>query len=238
MNIFDVVYTPLDTPKMPEVDVEKLLKWIDESHPKLSNHNNILNNTNSIAEKKYGDAYPWKLTPVYFNGNFLKTGWLNNFDKIFPDLSVYFYTAFGLTLDDIGGIVLLPTLLSHTGIGFWHQDVDKLGLRMYLEFDDFDNALLVRKTKVKYIEKLDHNDELLGDALQEEILNCKIMNKNQCFFLNNVNAAHTIYTAVAGKKRIAVLFTERNSNQNELLSKIEPLVVNSAKKFSDYSIIW
>ena len=238
MNIFDVVYTPLDTPKMPTVDVSKLINWIDTSHSKLHEHNKTLIKLNATAEGILGDKYPWKLTPVYLNNELISTGWLNDFNVIFPELSTYFYTAFGLTLEDIGGIMLLPTVQTHTGLGFWHQDVDKIGLRMYLAFDDLDNQLLTRKTKIKYDEKLDHNHSSLEDLLETEILDCKILNKNQCFFLNNVNAAHSIYTNVPDKTRIAAFFTEKYGNQNALISKIESLVVNSAKKFSDYSIIW
>jgi hypothetical protein len=238
MNIFDVVYTPLDTPKMPEVDVSTLLNWIDDSHSELHKHNKTLINLNATAEGRLGEKYPWKLTPVYLNNELISTGWLNNFNINFPELSEYFYTAFGLTLEDIGGIMLLPTVSTHNGLGFWHQDVDKIGLRMYLAFDDLDNKLITRKTKIKYAEKLDHNEPLLENLLEDEILNCKILDKNQCFFLNNVNAAHSIYTNTPGKTRIAAFFTEKYSNQKDLISKIEPLVVNSAKKFSDYSIIW
>ena len=238
MNIFDVVYTPLDTPKMPDVDVPALLNWIDNSHSELHKHNKTLINLNLTAEGKLGNRYPWKLTPAYLNSELISTGWLNNFNIIFPDLSTYFYTAFGLTLEDIGCVMLLPTVPTHTGLGFWHQDIDAIGLRMYLEFDDLNNKLLTRKTKIKHTEKLNHNNPLLEDFLETEILDCKILDKNQCFFLNNVNAAHSIYTNVPGKTRISAFIAEKSSNQNALISKIEPLVVNSAKKFSDYSIIW
>jgi hypothetical protein len=238
MNIFDVVYTPLDTPKMPEVDVPKLLNWIDDSHKQLHGYNKKLMDNGATAEARLGDKYPWKLTPVYFNSTSMPDGWLNNFNIIFPELSTYFCKAFDLDLEDLGGILLLPTVDTHQGLGFWHQDTDSIGLRMYLAFDDFNNQLLTRKTKIKYTEKLDHNNPLLEDLLEDEILNCKILDKNQCFFLNNVNAAHTIYTNVPNKTRIAVFFAERHSKRDYLISKIEPLVINSAKKFSDYSIIW
>lgn len=238
MNIFDVVYTPLDTPPMPEVDVPKLINWIEENHSKLKPQTKVLNDTDLIADEKYGNSYPWKFTPIYLDTELISTGWLGDFNTIFPELSNYFYTAFGLELEDLGCVVLLPTFHTHTGLGFWHQDVDKVGLRMYLEFDDFENKLLVRKTKTKLNSKLDHNDPSLEDILQSEIIDCNILHKNQCFFLNNVNAAHNIYTAVPGKIRIAALIAEKGSNQDIILTKIESLVVNSAKKFSDYSIIW
>jgi hypothetical protein len=141
MNIFDIVYTPLDTPKMPDVDVAKLLEWINENHSKLHGHNKKLIESGFTSEGHLGDNYPWKLTPVYFNNEIISTGWLNDFDKKFTDLSTYFHTAFGLELDDIGAIMLLPTLPTHSGLGFWHQDIDMLGLRMYLAFDDLENKL-------------------------------------------------------------------------------------------------
>ena len=238
MNIFDVVYTPLDTPPMPEVYVKKVSTWVDNNHSKLHHYNQILINQSITGEGVQGNNYPWRLTPVYLNNEVVSTGWLNDFNIEFPKLSSYFYTAFGLNLEDLGGIILLPTRSTHNGLGFWHQDPDKIGLRMYLEFDDFDNQLLIKKTKEKHTNQQDLTLVKLEEVLQSETIDCKILDKNQCFFLNNINAAHTIYTNVPGKTRIAVLFTEKYSNQNVLISKIEPLVVNSAKKFSDYSIIW
>lgn len=238
MNIFDVVYTPLDTPKMPDVDVNKLLKWIDENHLGLHSHNKKLIDAGLTAEGHLGDNYPWKLTPAYFNNEIISTGWLNNFDEKFPDLSTYFYTAFGLELDDIGTIMLLPTVSHHSGLGFWHQDVDMLGLRMYLAFDDLNNKLYTRKTKIKYTERQLYENSSLESMLDPEIIDCKILHKNQCFFLNNVNAAHAIYTTNPGTTRIAAFFTEKYNNRNILISKIESLVINSANKFKEHSIIW
>jgi len=238
MNIFDIVYTPLDTPPMPSIDIGKVMNWIDDNHSKLHQYNQILINQSITGEGTQGNNYPWKLTPVYLNNEIVSPGWLNNFNTIFPELSSHFHNAFGLSLVDLGGIVLLPTVSTHNGLGFWHQDPDKIGLRMYLEFDDFDNQLLVKKTKVKHTTQQDQTVVSFDDMLQPDIIDCKISSNTQCFFINNVNAAHTIYTNVPGKTRIAVLFTEKYSNQNALISKIESLVVNSAKKFSDYSIIW
>ena len=105
MNIFDIVYTPLDTPKMPDVDVAKLLEWINENHSKLHGHNKKLIESGFTSEGHLGDNYPWKLTPVYFNNEIISTGWLNDFDKKFTDLSTYFHTAFGLDADQVEAVV-------------------------------------------------------------------------------------------------------------------------------------
>jgi hypothetical protein len=239
MNIFDVLYTPLDTPAMPPVDVPKLLSWIDDNHDRLHNLNKNIARSGTTAEGILGNKYPWKLTPIYFNNTIDSTGWLNEFDVKFPELSTYLHSAFDLTLNDLSAIMLLPTLSTHEGIGFWHQDVDHIGLRMYLEFDDIDNKLYLRKTKIKHEVKPDHrNLFLLEKMLQPEIIDCKLHSKNQCFFINNKNAAHTIYTNVPGKTRIAAFLVEKVNDRDRLLAKIEPLVVNSAIKFKDYSIIW
>jgi len=219
MNIDNILYTPLDCPEQPEYSLKDINQWTIDN--KLENLNlRITASMEGTSAEKNIKNYPWDLKFVYRQFTNKDKGWIGEFNIKFPKLASYFYDAFGLELSDIGLIALLPIKSNHEGIGFWHQDVDNYGLRMYLEFEDMEhNKLLIRRLGV------------------EESIECKVKSNKQCFFLNNVSAEHTTYTVVPNKIRIAVFIMGRYEDQQIWKEKIASLVESSAKMFSDYAII-
>jgi hypothetical protein len=242
MDSNDVLYTPIDTHPMPSVDVVNLNKWLKSNCSNLTQYKDFFTRANSKTGEQMVEDYPWDLTPVYFNVIDEGPGWLNNFNVRFPALSKYFYEALGLTLDDIGFIILLPVKTDYQGFGFWHNDPDYTGLRMYLDFEDMNNdKLYLKRTKIAYTNKIlpkytyPINHEIY---LQPELIECKPISKNQCFYLNNFRSVHATYTHKAGSNRIAAFITSKAGKQQEMIKKVNDLIVRSALKFKDHSILW
>jgi hypothetical protein len=173
-----------------------------------------------------------------FNEN--EPGWLGNFNQEFPELAKHMYECFNLSIEDVGLIVFLPIKEGHTGLGMWHNDTDWYGLRHYYAFDDADtNKLLMKKTKIGYTERPDLRipiDET--EYLQDEIIECKLLSTTQSFFLNNVRSVHNTYTVKPNVTRIAAFVTGKFGKRKEMQQKIENLVIRSAEKYKDYTILW
>jgi hypothetical protein len=242
MDSNDILYTPLDTAPMPDFSLNLLYNWLENNCNTLTTYKDFFTRANSKTGEQMVKDYPWDLTPVYFNVADEGPGWLNNFDQEFPELSRYFYEAFNLDLDDIGFIILLPVKTTYQGFGFWHNDPDYSGLRMYLGFEDFENdKLFLKRTKIahsnkilpKYLYPIDHKI-----YLQDELINCRPLKDNQCFYLNNFRSVHATYTHRAGTKRIAAFITSKAGRQQTMIKKVNELIVKSALKFKDYSILW
>lgn len=241
-KLLDIVYTPLDCPPMPTIQISAVRDWIKRTHN--NEQQMILKNyyNNKTGEKHYGEKYPWNLTFAKWEMWDHQWGWLNNFDNEFPVLSTYLYEAFGVLNEEIGHVSLLPTKDNFTGIGFWHNDLDNFGLRMYLEFEHLnENKLLMKKTKLPNVKLKDYGFSkeynYKSDELQDEVLECKMVSSTQCFYINNVRSVHTTYTAKPGN-RIAVFVSPKPSCNKIVWEKTEDLVYRSAQKFKDYAIFY
>jgi hypothetical protein len=238
-SLINILYTPLDCPPQPEVDLKEFRSWINVYWEEIAQRRTHLKNTGKVGEDKVSN-FPWKLTSVYNN----KDGWGGDFDKKFPELSKYFVEAFGLDLSDITSILLLPVKEDHEGWGFWHQDNDDYGLRMYLDFNDPEGKLVLKKTKLPYDNQPSISPRYhekgkapnIHDFLEDEIFDCKVIDPKQCYFLNNVRAAHATWTSKLGVSRIPVVIYHNNTK--DILSKIEKLVLRSVEKYKDYVIRW
>lgn len=238
-TLLNTLYTPLDCPDRPAYDIGVLKQWIAEQHLRLKEIRTHMHQGNNIGEHVVKN-YPW--APVNpFNRTF--GGWQGDFDKKFPELANYFSSAFGLSIDDINNLLVLPVKDDHTGM-FWHQDPDENGLRMYLDFEDTVNGLVLKKTKIAY-EKQPAisaryfpagNAPNIEDYLQDEVYDCRILKPSQCFYLNNVRAAHSTVINNAGKSRIAVIIYHNKSQL--VLDKISELVERSVEKYKDYAITY
>ena len=109
---------------------------------------------------------------------------------------------------------------------------------MYLNYENFDeDYLLLRKTKepcdnFKYISET--HDGWDDSLLQKKEYKCKMIKPNQCFYVNNYRSVHATYVNETPKDipRIAVI-----ANPKEIPTD-DSLVVNSAKKYKDYAIIY
>lgn len=222
MIIDDVLYTPLNCPEQPQYSIDAIKKWSVDNSLAIEEQKQQLNGEGNIAERTELN-YPWNVQVVYRKFNDSDNGWIAGFNTQFPELAAYFYEAFGLSLDDLGIVLMLPVKENHTGLGFWHQDPDNYGLRMYLEYEQQqDNTLLIRE---------------LGNTAN--IKQCIPVSNKQCFFLNNKDAEHTTYTTVPNKTRIAVLIIGKldTDSQQNWKNKITSLVEESALMFPNNAIL-
>jgi hypothetical protein len=236
-TLLNTLYTPLDCPDRPEYDVIKLKEWISDQHQKLREIRAHMHQGNNIGEHVVKN-YPW--APVNpFNRTF--GGWQGDFDTKFPALANYFSSAFDLTINDINNLLVLPVKEDHSGM-FWHQDPDENGLRMYLDFEESDNGLALKKTKLPYEQQPEISARYfpaggapnIEDFLEDEIHTCRLLKPSQCFYLNNVRAAHSTVIHATGKSRIAVIIYHNKTKP--VLDKIAKLVERSVTKYSDYAI--
>ena len=242
MKPIDIVYTPLDLPSPPMFDKVRLYEWI------ASTHNNPIQTElkhtykNAVAESIFGDKYPWDLVFAYFDVYNHRLGWQDSFKDVFPELSYYLHNVFNIDEGDLGQISLLPIRSTSNGIGFWHNDVDRYGMRVYLDFEDNENnSLLVKKTKLPVEEwaslGISQEYDWNPDHLQKEIYTCKMIRPDQCFYLNNLRAVHTTYVTKPSK-RIAAFISGRPDTNQKIWKNTAEIIVNSAKKYKDYAIMW
>ena len=233
MKAIDICYTPLDVSKSPDYSIDDVKTWITENTETLQQCVDDLCKR-GLAAQKTAEKYPWRLVFAYWDEY---GGWLNDFDKKFPELSKYMHEAFSLKEDELESILLLPMNNDVTGYGFWHNDGDKAGYRMYLNNDV--GSLFLRKTKTPYDSNhwpriVEDDDTWNDNKLEKTEYECKLLSSNQCFFLNNHRSAHATYTEKKPQDipRIAVIINPKK------IPTDDSLVVNSAKKYKDYAIIY
>lgn len=229
MEPIDICYTPLDIPIRPDIDIVKFLSWTQSVYPQSCK------TQSDNAEGTIGKEYPWDLVWGAWHGV-----WQNDFDKEFPELATYCYEAFKIHRHELGGAIFLPVRKSVKGVSFWHNDVDPTGFRFYLECEHYnDNPLLLRKTKIPYTIREPIVVPLNGDndKLQEEIFNCKMTDPHMAYYLNNTRAVHAPTVSIPGI-RIAAFITVKKVFQNIVQQRTRDMIVESAKKFKDYAILW
>ena len=229
MQPIDICYTPLDIPKRPDIDIAKFLSWAQSVYPQSCK------SKSDNAEDVIGKDYPWDLVWGAWDGI-----WQNNFDKEFPELSVYCYEAFKIHRHELSGAIFLPVRSSVKGVSFWHNDVDPTGFRFYLECENYnDNPLLLRKTKLPYHKQEGITVPLTGEdrRLQEEIFNCKMTDPHMAYYLNNFRAVHAPAINVSGI-RIAAFITVKKMFTETVQNRTNDLIVSSALKYKDHAILW
>lgn len=228
MTPLDICYTPLDLPERPSYDLEKFLGWAKNIYPQSFKDNA------KHAEEIYQDDYPWDLVFPKF-----KSEWRDGFREEFPDIARYCYEGFNLKSYEIQSIVFLLIRGNVKGNSFWHNDIDETGFRFYLENDDYQtNPLLVKKTKIPYTERVVlETPEAISQLLNEETYTCKLPSANKPFYLNNFRSAHSIYVNKPGL-RIAGFITINDIFLEDVKKRSAELIINSAKKYKDYSILY
>lgn len=235
-DILNILYTPLDVPPVPSYNKEDLKKWcVKNSNQKIVNREN----EEEWYEKKgipREDNYPWKI--AHARENFQ---WIDNFNIHFRELSEYFCSTYLLKEEDVSGIVLAPVKPNYTGATYWHTDPDEIGLRLYLENNEIDrDFLLIKPTVEKYKRRAEIGyipPDGNSDKIQNVIHSAKIMKIHQAFYINNVRAIHTVNVEVSNSNRFAVLILTKFSAET-LKEETKKLILDSAEKFSDYSIKW
>jgi len=228
MNAIDILYTPLDTPEVPNVDIPQLLEWV----AKNTTSQQISGRKDASKVSKISKSYPWNL--IYPRHN---SEWKYDFDKEFPQIAEYFYKTFDMKEEDLFSVVLLPVKTEFAGIGFWHSDPDDFGLRIYLENQEPNNFLQIRPTIFPYTTRPPFriDGDFKNTPLQDKTFSATLRKSKQTFYLNNVRAVHAVQTLNPGTVRIAVIVSSLNSN---LKQQFNDLVVRSAEKYSDLAILW
>jgi hypothetical protein len=224
----NILYTPLDTPEVPDFDVDKLLDWISLNN----NRQDIDHRKDSSKIKLLEKSYPWNIVYARYGNK-----WQYGFNTEFLELSNFFSSAFGLDENDIHSVVLLPVKTKFAGIGFWHSDPDVYGLRMYLENQETDEFLLIRPTVEPYDVRpnFGNGPTFENIPLQDKIFSAKLRNHKQTFYLNNTRAIHAVKSCYPGTLRIATIIAVNNLN---VTKHINDLIHRSAKKYPDYAIYW
>jgi hypothetical protein len=229
----DIVYTPLDLPPCPSVNLEKLQTWLQRTYPQTE----LLKYTHRKIIARHSDQqeYSWDTT-------FAKAlNWRNNFHKEFPEIVEYVTSGWGFDDKDILGLILLPKRIDKTSKGFWHSDADRLGLRFYMAFEDIEADKLLFKKTLKFEIKDSNLFRYFDDEslLEKKIYEAKLVHNRQPFYINNYAAGHTVYNST-DKYRVAVILGtayEMSKNIN-FKEKIDQMIVRSAMKYYKEAIFW
>lgn len=243
MNETDVIYTPIDGPEQPKIDVPKFKQWLKDNYEETVPFKNALTGNDQTAEVTV-DNYPWDLTVVYYKVDYGGTvrgpGWTCKFAEDWPELAEWIPKVYGLELDDLGVIMFLPMRDEHEGEGFWHNDPEPHGLRFYIDFEEPNtNKLFMRRTKTRNPVKPHYGYPFNKENyLQPELLECKIASPQQAFFLNNNNSAHATYTVKTGLTRIACIVACKPSTKKKVTDIVVPIINRSAEKYKDFSLYW
>jgi hypothetical protein len=227
MDLLDILYTPIDNSQILKTDVSSVRKWIDNNY-----HSQVVENRKDGKERTEEKIYPWYTTYCRINYR-----WQDDFNKLFPEIVDYICESLRIPESMLFSILLLPLKEDHIGARFWHADPDVNGLRFYLENDDTDNFLLIKPTKEPFMTQQGVDmSNFSWDNIQDRTYSAKMLKPNQFFYLNNIRAIHVVNSNKIASQRIAVLVTI-----DRTLDKFPPLkdlIINSAKKYKDYSILW
>lgn len=229
MTPFDILYTPLDIPEPPAVDLNLLVDWVR----KYQDEQEILNRKDSSKVLK--EKYPWDI--IYCK---VEYHWYQDFDKLFPTLAEYCDTAFGVPRERISNIVILYTKDNFVGEGFWHTDTDETGLRFYLDNQEKGEFLHMRPTVLPYTNRASAVDAIQQDvetALQKKHFSAKLLKPNQGFFINNVRSIHSAYTSTPGLVRISFSVTV-DTDMIDMPKSLSNLIVQSAEKYKEHALFW
>lgn len=239
MNLIDILYTPLDLPEPPKLNIEEFLNWIDVHREEQAPMRDWLANMYVADENNTKVVWPWNMGLAYLNWDGTGPGWLSNFNKSFPELSKYFHEIFDMPEEDLGTIVLLPVRKKHLGYGMMHQDHDTFGLRVYLEFEHIgQNKLFLQKTRVPYQTKPNIPYPIDSQWLQDDVIECKTLQPRGCWYINNARAVHCTYTEVEDSTRIAVIVSGNPQTDNRIISRMKNKIIESAEKYKDYAVFW
>ena len=230
-NINEILYTPIDSEPVPNYDLNKLLDWVKNHQAQ-----ELAVRRDSSKHETLANVYPWDIVYPKHNGK-----WKFDFKEEFPEIANYFSSAFKLNEKDINSVVLLPIKNNFTGTGFWHNDPDPYGLRIYLENEEPGEFLLIKPTVEPYNEHRSFGpgsvDPVIPNIkLQNVIHSAKLKNSRQVFYLNTTRAVHAVQVPQLGKLRIAVIVTVfGNADINNHLNN---LICTSADKFSEHALYW
>jgi len=239
-DILDILYTPIDTPPVPDYNRLELDKWCAKNAP----NQHVVNRRDGSKEARIQDTgmhfskvYPWDI--VYARNNY---AWLDDFDIKFSQLSTYFCSIFSLEPEVISSIVFLPVKTNYTGTTYWHADPDEIGLRLYIENNETDgDFLLIKPTVEKYQSRSEWGFIPPVDGISPKIQNvmhsAKVTKPQQAFYINNVRAVHAVNVNVPNLRRLAVLVLTKRTAATTT-EETKKLILSSAEKYPDHAIKW
>jgi len=218
----DIIYTPLDLPTPPKVDIPSFVDWMK--------HNKKVIYSNEIQVAKMGIKYPWLNVTVDMadKNNYLT----NNLRKEFPEIYDYYFNF------PVNPGSYIFTVQYATETVFPHSDHDKFfGLRYYLNFSEQDTGLYFMKTKERLEDVPDKFKE--GKKLIEITDKVKIHPKQlpypHAWFLNNIRALHGV-DAKPGTFGDRISVIPSPSNGGYKMDEMLALLKRSTDKYKDYAI--
>jgi len=227
VNLLDILYTPIDNSIDLKTNVRNVRTWIENNY-----YTQIVKNRKDGKESTDEKIYPWYTTYCRINYQ-----WQDGFDYQFPEIVDYICESLKVSEQFLYNILLLPLKEDHIGSRFWHADPDINGIRFYLENDEEEDFLLIRPTKIPYTDQKESNIlKFNWSQIQDVTYSAKILKSDQFFYLNNVRSIHVVNSNKINSKRIAVLVTI--DRVLEQLPSVRDLIISSAKKYKDHSILW
>jgi hypothetical protein len=239
MDLINLLYTPLDLPSPPDYDPQDIINWINENKDKLDPYKKYAYDHSLSNERNEKVTWPWNMGLAFLNWDDKGPGWLCDFDKRFPDLSRYMHEVFGIPIEDLGTVVILPVSHTHQGMGFLHQDPGDFGIRIYLEFEHIGkNKLLMQRTRLPHKHRPGFPYPIDQKYLQPEVIECKTLTNKGCWYINNTRAYHGVWTEVENSTRIAVIVSGNKRTHNKIMERLTPIIQTSAEKYADYAVHW
>jgi len=231
----DLVFSPLDLPDPPSVDMDDFLAWHTKQKQFMLEHNPNMVNSNAI----YG-GYSWHVSwAIWWNTYKNADPWISDFDKTFPQLVEYinlfpFKTVKSISfLNQKGGKKVEP-----------HSDPDSMwGMRFYLK-NKIDDALYFSRTKEPLNHRIATMEDDEGNPLTEqknhldfcrdEKIYAKFPKKECAWMLNSHRAWHGVDTnnLATGSRIVCTIIGDYDKE------KLYQLFENSTIKYQDKQIWW
>ena len=231
----NLIFSPLDLPDPPEVDMEEFLKWHADQKAFMLEHN-----TNRIKSSKIYGGYGWIISwAMWWNTYKLDNPWICDFDKRFPELVEYinlfpFKQLKSISfLNQKGGAEVNP-----------HSDPDRMwGMRFYLKNKTKD-ALYFSRMKEPNDFRINTMEDENGNPVTEKknhLEFCKDEKiyarfpKDECaWMLNSYRAWHGLdkNSSPTGSRITVAIIGEYDEN------KLYKLLENSTQKYNNYQIWW
>ena len=229
----NLIFSPLDLPDPPDVDMDKFLAWHSDQKEYM-----LLHNQNRINSTKLYGGYCWHVSwAKWYTTYNTDKPWICDFDKRFPDLVEYlelfpFKQAKSISfLNQLSGATVQP-----------HTDPDELwGMRFYLKNKNKD-ALYFSRTKEVSDRQIRTMEDSNGNLLTEKrnyLDYCKdeklyaTFPKEQCaWMLNSSRAWHGVdkNPTPTGSRITCTIMGEYDKD------KLFELLERSTKKHKDYQI--
>lgn len=260
-NFHNIIYTPIDLPEPPEINWTVFNEWATRTHQEhmaLADQRVTLPDGRSrrtlysIWKDAVGE-YPWLTShAIKEHTSENENPWVNNFDKLFPELIEYLQLFPFFKLQSVNFLRQIP----HVPVSL-HTDPDNwLGFRFYILNTVNKDALYFRKVKKEYFNgrrlptyRLDENlepiksDITLNDICEPERAYPDQKNSGRYpWALTSSLAAHGVDSFDADQERITCVVTGKTVyDQPGVIAgyKIKEtldLLERSTEKFKDKQI--